>query len=210
MPLTHIPEFNKLVMKDLTSTQIGAIVDNFIKDDDVVGEINDSHIVNLFLGLLKMERPYSVYLSASTNLIADFTNVVQLSSNKWLPLIRFKHNEMGSLLEMKNISTKSITGSITELMQVDPHTISILTKENETPQAGNVDLLNDTYLTRSEREESSFAAQESNKTGSNIVEEELSHLNDAVALKTFFEYAASIKNYMEEWIKDFDLKYLTI
>ncbi len=201
MPLTHIPDFNKLVMKDLTSTQIEAIAANFT---------NDSDTVDYFLNLLKTERPCSVYLSTSTNPIVDFTNVVQLSSDKWLPLINFKLNEMDSLLEMKNVSTKSITGSITELMKVDPHTISILTKENETPQAGNVNLLNDTYLTRSEREESSFAAQESNKTGSNTVEEELSQLNDAVALKTFFEYVANIRNYMEEWIKEFDLKYLTI
>ena len=201
MPLTHIPEFNKLVMKDLTDTQIGSIAANFI---------NDSDTVDYFLNLLKTERPYSIYLSTSTNPIVDFTNVVELSSDKWLPLINFKLNEMDSLLEMKNVSTKSITGSITELMQVDPHTISILKKENETPQAGNVNLLNDTYLSRSEREESSFAAQESNKTGSNTVEEELSQINDPLALKTFFEYAASIRNYMEEWLKEFDLKYLTI
>lgn len=201
MPLTHIPEFNKLVMKDLTSIQIGAIAANFN---------NDSDAVDYFLNLLKSERPYSIYLSASTNPIVDFTNVIVHSSDKWLPLINFKLNEMESLLEMKNVSTKSITGSITELMQVDPHTVSILKKENETPQAGNVNLLSDTYLTRSEREESSFAAQESNKTGSNTVEEELSQLNDPLALKTFFEYAASIRNYMEEWLKEFDLKYLTI
>lgn len=201
MPLTHIPEFNKLVMKDLTSIQIGAIAANFN---------NDSDAVDYFLNLLKTERPYSIYLSASTNPIVDFTNVIVHSSDKWLPLINFKLNEMESLLEMKNVSTKSITGSITELMQVDPYSINILTKENETPQAGNVNLLNDTYLTRSEREESSFAAQESNKTGSNTVEEELSQLNDPLALKTFFEYAANIKSYMEEWIKEFDLKYLTI
>ena len=201
MPLTHIPEFNKLVMKDLTSTQIGAIAANFI---------NDSDTIDYFLNLLKVERPYSIYLSASTNPIVDFTNVVELSSDKWLSLINFKLNEMDSLLEMKNVSTKSITGSITELMQVDPHTVNILKKENETPQAGNVNLLNDTYLSRSEREESSFAAQESNKTGSNTVEEQLSQINDPLALKTFFEYAASIRNYMEEWLKEFDLKYLTI
>ena len=201
MPLTHIPEFNKLVMKDLTSIQIGAIAANFA---------NDSDTVDYFLNLLKIERPYSIYLSASTNPIVEFNNVIKHSSDKWLPLINFKLNEMNSLLEMKNVSTKSITGSITELMQVDPHTISILKKENETPQAGNVNLLNDTYLSRSEREESSFAAQESNKTGSNTVEEQLSQINDPLALKTFFEYAASIRNYMEEWIKDFDLKYLTI
>lgn len=202
MPLTHIPEFNKLLMKDLTSTQIEAVAGNFTDDD--------YFIVFSFLNLLKIERPYSVYLSASTNPIVDFTDVIELSSDKWLPLINFKINEMDSLLEMKNVSTKSITGSITELMQVDPHTISILKKENETPQAGNVNLLNDTYLSRSEREESSFAAQESNKTGSNTVEEELSQINDPLALKTFFEYAASIRNYMEEWLKEFDLKYLTI
>ena len=201
MPLTHIPEFNKLVMKDLTSMQLAAIVANFI---------NDSDTIDYFLNLLITERPYSIYLSTSTNPIVDFTNVVVHSSDKWLPLINFKLNEMDSLLEMKNVSTKSITGSITELMQVEPHTVNILKKENETPQAGNVNLLNDTYLSRSEREESSFAAQESNKTGSNTIEEELSQLNDAVALKTFFEYAASIRNYMEEWLKDFDLKYLTI
>lgn len=201
MPLTHIPDFNKLVMKDLTSKQIGDISANFT---------NDSDTIIYFLNLLQTERPYSVYLSTSTNPIVDFTNVVILSSDKWLPLINFKINEMDSLLEMKNVSTKSITGSITELMQVDPYSISILTKENETPQAGNVNLLNDTYLTRSEREESSFAAQESNKTGSNTVEEQLSQINDHVALKTFFEYAASIRNYMEEWLKEFDLKYLTI
>ncbi len=139
MPLTHIPEFNKLVMKDLTDTQIGAIAANFT---------NDSDTVDYFLNLLKIERPYSVYLSASTNPIVDFTNVVELSSDKWLPLINFKLNEMDQLLEMKNVSTKSITGSITELMQVDPYSINILTKENETPQAGNVNLLNDTYLSR--------------------------------------------------------------
>jgi len=201
MPLTHIPEFNKLVMKDLTSTQIGAIAANFT---------NDSDTIDYFLNLLKTERPYGIYLSTSTNPIVDFTNVIIHSSDKWLPLINFKLNEMDSLLEMKNVSTKSITGSITELMQVDPHTISILKKENETPQAGNVNLLNDTYLSRSEREESSFAAQESNKTGSNTVEEQLSQINDPLALKTFFEYAASIRNYMEEWLKEFDLKYLTI
>ena len=201
MPLTHIPEFNKLVMKDLTDIQIGAVAANFI---------NDSDTIDYFLNLLKVERPYSIYLSTSTNPIVDFTNVVEHSSDKWLQLINFKLNEMNSLLEMKNVSTKSITGSITELMQVDPHTVSILKKENETPQAGNVNLLNDTYLTRSEREESSFAAQESNKTGSNTVEEELSQINDPLALKTFFEYAASIRNYMEEWLKEFDLKYLTI
>ena len=201
MPLTHIPEFNKLVMKDLTDTQIGAIAANFI---------NDSNIVDYFLNLLKTERPYSTYLSTSTNPIVDFTNIVVHSSDKWLSLINFKLDKMESLLEMKNVSTKSITGSITELMQVDPHSISILKKENETPQAGNVNLLNDTYLTRSEREESSFAAQESNKTGSNTVEEQLSQINDPLALNTFFEYAASIRNYMEEWLKEFDLKYLTI
>lgn len=201
MPLTHIPEFNKLVMKDLTSTQIGSIAANFI---------NDSDTVDYFLNLLKTERPYSVYLSTSTNPIVDFTNVVVLSSDKWLPLINFKLNEMESLLEMKNVSTKSITGSISELMQVDPYTINMLKKENETPQAGNANLTGDTYLSRSEREESSFAAQESNKTASNAVNEQLSHVNDAVALDIFFKYAANIRNYMEQWLKEFDLKYLTI
>ena len=201
MPLTHIPEFNKLVMKDLTSTQIGSIAANFT---------NDSDTVDYFLNLLKTERPYSIYLSTSTNPIVDFTNVVVLSSDKWLPLINFKLNEMDSLLEMKNVSTKSITGSITELMQVDPYTINMLKKENETPQAGNANLTGDTYLSRSEREESEFGVQESNKTASNAVNEQLSHVNDAVALDIFFKYAANIRNYMEQWLKEFDLKYLTI
>ena len=201
MPLTHIPEFNKLLMKDITSEQVIFIADQFS---------NDSETVEYFLNLLKVERPYSVFLSASDTPIFDFDNAVVHSSDKWLKLINFKLNEMDELLQMRNITTKEITGSITELMQVDPHTISILKKENETPQAGNVNLLNDTYLSRSEREESSFAAQESNKTGSNTLEEELSQINDPLALKTFFEYAASIKNYMEEWLKEFDLKYLTI
>lgn len=204
MPLTHIPEFNKLVMKDL---DVG-----WIESTSTIWGQDDGPIVEQFLFLLKNERPYSTYLSTSNEaeLLNDFILVVITSSDKWLPLINFKLNEMESLLEMKNVSTKSITGSITELMQVDPHTISILKKENETPQAGNVNLLNDTYLSRSEREESSFAAQESNKTGSNTLEEELSQINDPLALKTFFEYAASIRNYMEEWLKEFDLKYLTI
>jgi hypothetical protein len=201
MPLTHIPEFNKLVMKDLTDTQIGSIAANFI---------NDSDTVDYFLNLLKTERPYSVYLSTSTNPIVDFTNVVIHSSDKWLPLINFKLNEMDGLLQMRNITTKEITGSISELMQVDPYTINMLKKENETPQAGNANLTGDTYLSRSEREESEFGVQESNKTASNAVNEQLSHVNDAVALDIFFKYAANIRNYMEQWLKEFDLKYLTI
>ena len=201
MPLTHIPEFNKIVMKDLTSTQIGAIAADFT---------NDSETVEYFLNLLKIERPYSIYLSVSTNPIVDFTNVVAHSSDKWLPLINFKLNEMDELLQMRNISTKEITGSISELMQVDPYTIDILKKESETPQAANINLNFDTYLSRAEREESSFTTQESNKTGSNTVNEQLSQVNDAEALDLFFKYAANIRNYMEQWLKEFDLKYLTV
>ena len=201
MPLTHIPEFNKLLMKDLTSQQIEAITADFI---------NDSETVEYFLNLLKIERPYSIYLSVSTNPIVDFTNVVAHSSDKWLPLINFKLNEMDELLQMRNISTKEITGSISELMQVDPYTIDILKKESETPQAANINLNFDTYLSRAEREESSFTTQESNKTGSNTVNEQLSQVNDAEALDLFFKYAANIRNYMEQWLKEFDLKYLTV
>lgn len=201
MPLTHIPEFNKLLMKDLTSAQIEDIADNFP---------HEAGTVHYFLNLLKTERPYSFYLSNSTNPIVDFKDVVMLSSWKWLSLIKFKRDEMDDLLQMRNISTKSITGSISELMQVDPYTVNILKKENETPQAGNANLTGDTYLSRSEREESAFGTQESNKTGSNTVNEQLSQVNDAVALDIFFKYAANIRNYMEEWLKEFDLKYLTI
>ena len=201
MPLTHIPEFNKLLMKDITSEQVIFIADQFS---------NDSETVEYFLNLLKVERPYSVFLSASDTPIFDFDNAVVHSSDKWLKLINFKLNEMDELLQMRNITTKEITGSISELMQVDPYTINMLKKENETPQAGNANLTGDTYLSRSEREESEFGVQESNKTASNTVNEQLSHVNDAVALDIFFKYAANIRNYMEQWLKEFDLKYLTI
>ena len=201
MPLTHIPKFNKLLMKDITSEQITFIAFDFA---------NDSETVEYFLNLLKTERPYSVFLSTSDNPIFDFDDMVVHSSTKWLKLINFARNEMSDLLQMRNITTKEITGSISELMQVDPYTINILKKENETPQAGNANLTGDTYLSRSEKEESSFGTQESNKTGSNTINEQLSHVNDAVALDIFFKYAANIRNYMEQWLKEFDLKYLTI
>lgn len=169
--------------------------------------------------------------------------VIDFTAEKYLPLIKFNMEKLDQILALdRKVTTdlerddestrnRSTTHEIDRLSSVEdidqPHEESHLKKLNDTPNAGaNPNLLDDTYLTQSERNTANIGLRESNQTAnvsedgsstdsdlsnSSTTEQSQSTIVDNIErAKILVQLDQIIKDYYSMWIRDIDKAILVI
>src|SRR5690554_2483311 len=78
--------------------------------------------------------------------------VVKFSADKYVPLIQFNQEKLDEILTLDRKTTSNVDRNVVQDRLDDAATDSSIRKFNDTPNAGaNPDLLDDTYLSESER-----------------------------------------------------------
>lgn len=139
-----------------------------------------------------------------------FYNYLLATSDKYSKLIEFQEYKVKSLLNLRNEIDRTKTKFFFRDNIEDPTEDSTLRKFNETPLSGsNPNLLDDTYLSESERNTIAAGQRHSETEGtdndslSDIITD---HVRDISAIPLIRE---NIRNYYLEWIKDIDRELFT-
>lgn len=140
----------------------------------------------------------------------QFYNYLFATSDKYVKLIEFQEYKLNDLLELKKeidrIGEKDSFGTNLE----NPTEDSTLRKFNETPLSGNnPDLLDDTYLTESERNTITAGKRESESTDSTDDFSSEIIIDDVERLSAIPVIRENIRNYYLEWINDIDRELFT-
>ncbi len=170
-------------------------------------------------------------------------NVINFTAEKYLPLIKFNQDKLDEILTLdrkvitdierddESTRNRSTTHEIDRLSIVEdeeqPHEETHLKKLNDTPNAGaNPNLLDDTYLSQSERNTANVGLRESHQmaditedgsstesdlTNSSTTEQSQSSIVDNIErAKILVQLDQTIKDYYSMWIRDIDKAILVI
>ena len=140
----------------------------------------------------------------------QFYDYLRATSDKYIKLIEFQEYKLNDLLELKKetdrIGEKDSFGTNIE----NPTEDSTLRKFNETPLSGNnPDLLDDTYLTESERNTITAGKRESESTDDESYTSFDIARDDVERLSAIPLIRENIRNYYLEWINDIDRELFT-
>lgn len=140
----------------------------------------------------------------------QFYNYLFATSDKYVKLIEFQEHKLNDLLELrKEIDKAGSSGALRTNLEY-PTEDSTLRKFNETPLSGNnPDLLDDTYLSESERNTITAGQRESESTDDESYTSFDIARDDVERLSAIPLIRENIRNYYLEWIKDIDRELFT-
>ncbi len=140
----------------------------------------------------------------------QFYNYLLATSDKYIKLIEFQEYKLNDLLELKKETNRTGSKSSYRDNLEDPTEDSTLRKFNETPLSGNnPDLLDDTYLTESERNTITAGRRYSESEGSDQDSSSEIIIDDIERLSAIPLIRENIRNYYLEWINDIDRELFT-
>lgn len=236
---------------DIIKVPVNSIIDEV--RDKITNEttLERVEIIEKMLYMLEHNHPFAkVAIENQGNVLIDestasrvLAQVVKFTADKYVPLIQFNQDKLDEILTLdrkvitdierddESTRNRSTTHEIDRLSVVEdedlPHEESHLKKFNDTPNAGaNPNLLDDTYLSKSERNavnvglrESSQTASidedgsstESDLTNSSTTEQSQSTTIDNIErAKLLVQLDTTIKDYYSMWIRDIDKAILVI
>ncbi len=139
------------------------------------------------------------------------TNVIIFTADKYVPLIQFNQDKLDEILTLERKTISNVDRNVVQDRLDDAATDSSIRKFNDTPNAGsNPNLLDDTYLSESERnttnlgERSSNVNQDLSEEGTTLIEDNIERAKILVQLDQM------IKDYYSMWIRDIDKAILVI
>ena len=137
--------------------------------------------------------------------------VVKFSADKYVPLIQFNQEKLDEILTLDRKTTSNVDRNVVQDRLDDAATDSSIRKFNDTPNAGaNPDLLDDTYLSESERNTTSLGERSSN-VNQDLSEEGTTLTEDNIErAKILVQLDQMIKDYYSMWIRDIDKAILVI
>lgn len=140
----------------------------------------------------------------------QFYNYLLATSDKYVKLIEFQEYKLNELLELrKEIDKAGSSGALRTNLEY-PTEDSTLRKFNETPLSGNnPDLLDDTYLSESERNTITAGQRESESTDDESYTSFDITRDDVERLSAIPLIRENIRNYYLEWIGDIDRELFT-
>src|SRR5690554_1895473 len=139
------------------------------------------------------------------------TKVIEYSADKYVPLIQFNQEKLDEILTLDRKTTSNVDRNVVQDRLDDATTDSSIRKFNDTPNAGaNPDLLDDTYLSESERNTTSLGERSSN-VNQDLSEEGTTLIEDNIErAKILVQLDQMIKDYYSMWIRDIDKAILVI
>lgn len=140
----------------------------------------------------------------------QFYNYLLATSDKYSKLIEFQEYKLNDLLQLRKETNRTGSTFTSGTNLESPTEDSTLRKFNETPLSGNnPNLLDDTYLTESERNtitagqrESEFSDTRSDNSSDIIID-------DIEGISAIPLIRENIRNYYLEWINDIDRELFT-
>ena len=140
---------------------------------------------------------------------SELATKIASMGNRFVPLIRMYDNELIDLLQLRKSSTKTtdVLETRDEVNQASLDTS--LTKENDTPDGGNIDLTTDNYITRSMRNNLNSGERERNSLGELLREEanvEVDDIRTLLALENMYDL---VKDLYNDWLTLIDQECLT-
>src|SRR5690554_4481309 len=137
--------------------------------------------------------------------------VIEFTANKYVPLIQFNQEKLDEILTLDRKTTSNVDRNVVQDRLDDAATDSSIRKFNDTPNAGaNPDLLDDTYLSESERNTTSLGERSSN-VNQDLSEEGTTLTEDNIErAKILVQLDQMIKDYYSMWIRDIDKAILVI
>lgn len=140
----------------------------------------------------------------------QFYNYLLATSDKYSKLIEFQEYRLNGLLDLRNEIIRMGSNSSLETNLENPTEDSTLRKFNETPLSGNnPNLLEDTYLSESERNTIIAGQRESESNNSASSNSSDMIIDDTKNLSIIPVIRENIRNYYLEWIKDIDRELFT-
>lgn len=138
-------------------------------------------------------------------------DVIIFTADKYVPLIRFNQDKLDEILTLERKTTSNVDRNVMQDRLDDATTDSSIRKFNDTPNAGsNPDLLDDTYLSESERNTTSLGERSSN-VNQDLSEEGTTLIEDNIErAKILVQLDQIIKDYYSMWIRDIDKAILVI
>ena len=169
--------------------------------------------------------------------------VIEFTADKYVPLIQFNQDKLDEILALdrkvitdierddESSRNRTTTHEIDRLSVVEdedqPHEESHLKKVNDTPNAGaNPNLLDDTYLSQSERNTANVGLRESSQTASidedgSSTESDLTNssmneqsqsttIDNIERAKILVQLDQTIKDYYSMWVREVDRAILVI
>ncbi len=140
----------------------------------------------------------------------QFYNYLLATSDKHVKLIEFQEWKLSELLELRKETNRTGSKFFFRDNLEDPTEDSTLRKFNETPLSGNnPDLLDDTYLTESERNTIIAGQRRSESEGTDQDSSSDIIIDDVERLSAIPLIRENIRNYYLEWINDIDRELFT-
>ena len=140
----------------------------------------------------------------------QFYNYLLATGDKYSKLIEFQEYKLSELLDLRKEVNRTGSKSSFRTDLENPTEDSTLRKFNETPLSGNnPDLLDDTYLSESERNTIVAGQRESESTDSESGSSSDITIDDVERLSAIPLIRENIRNYYLEWMKDIDRELFT-
>lgn len=170
-------------------------------------------IIEVMLYSLEYTHPFAkIAIENTTNEIDNkekaswaLYEVIKFSADKYVPLIQFNQEKLNEILTLDRKTTSNVDRNVVQDRLDDAATDSSIRKFNDTPNAGaNPDLLDDTYLSESERNTTSLGERSSN-VNQDLSEEGTTLIEDNIErAKILVQLDQMIKDYYSMWIRDID------
>lgn len=204
---------------DIVKVRVRSIIDQVVEFIDINTTLEEREIIYKMLDLLEYKHPFaSIAIEKQrddhTNRVrasSTFAKVVEFSADKYVPLIQFNQDKLDEILALDRKTTSNVDRNVVQDRLDDAATDSSIRKFNDTPNAGaNPDLLDDTYLSESERnttdlgERSSNVNQDLSEEGTILIEDNIERAKILVQLDQM------IKDYYSMWVRDIDKAILVI
>lgn len=235
---------------DIIKVPVKSILDQVI-DWTINRPLDEHEIIDKMLESLQYTHPFAkiVIENQSDELENEreaanaLLRVIEFTADKYVPLIQFNQDKLDEILTLdrkvitdiarddESSRNRSTTHEIDRISIIEdeeqPHEETHLKKLNDTPNAGaNPNLLDDTYLSQSERNTANVGLRESHQmadvsedgsstesdsTNSSMNEQSQSTTIDNIErARVLVQLDQTIKDYYSMWIRDIDKAILVI
>ena len=180
--------------------------------DDAVGANAPVDIETVTMLLIvegdRQHASFPSFLDTASGAGQIFAERVILMGKRFVPLIRMYERELEDLLQLRKSSTKTtdVTETRDEINQASLDTS--LTKENDTPDGGNIDLTTDNYITRSMRNNLNSGERERNSLGELLRDEANVEIDDVRTLLALENMYDLVKDLYNDWLTLIDQEFL--
>lgn len=209
----------KMMNFDIVKVPVKSIIDEVSDLIDDTTTLEMAEIIHKMLHSLEYTHPFAkIAIEEQNNELNNIVHashalftVINFTADKYVPLIQFNQDKLNDILTLERKTTSNVDRNVIQDRLDDAATDSSIRKFNDTPNAGsNPNLLDDTYLSESERNTTSLGERSSN-VNQDLSEEGTILIEDNIErAKILVQLDQMIKDYYSMWVRDIDKAILVI